>query len=85
MSDLVIDVEDVVGAGNIVFLRTSSHGTHTGELFGIPGSGRAVSYSGIATYYLEDGKITHELFNDDLFALMQTISAAGDTPLPRAS
>ena len=85
MSDLVIDVEDVVGAGNIVFLRTSSHGTHTGELFGIPGSGRAVSYSGIATYYLEDGKITHEWFNDDLFALMQTISAAGDTPLPRAS
>jgi len=76
MPDLEIDVEDAVGAGNIVFLRTSSHGTHTGELFGIPGSGRAVSYTGIATYYLADGRITREWFNDDMFALLQTISPA---------
>jgi len=76
MPDLEIDVEAAVGAGNIVFLRTSSHGTHTGELFGIPGSGRAVSYTGIATYYLADGRITREWFNDDMFALLQTISPA---------
>jgi NTE family protein len=85
MSDLEIDVEDVVGAGDVVFLRTSSHGTHTGELFGIPGTGRPVSYKGIATYYLADGKIAHEWFNDDMFALMQTISPAVDAPLSQAS
>ena len=85
MSDLVIDVEDVVGQGDIVFLRTSSHGTHTGELFGIPGSGRPVSYKGIATYYLADGKITREWFNDDMFALMNTVSPALETPILRAS
>ena len=85
MSDLVIDVEDVVGQGDIVFLRTSSHGTHTGELFGIPGSGRAVRYKGIATYYLADGKITREWFNDDMFALMQTINSVVDSPLSEAS
>ena len=76
MPDLEINVEDIVGEGNTVFLRTSSHGTHTGELLGIPGSGRAVTYKGIATYYLADGKITHEWFNDDMFALLQTISPA---------
>jgi steroid delta-isomerase-like uncharacterized protein len=85
MSDLEIDVEDVVGAGDVVFLRTSSHGTHTGELFGIPGTGRPVSYKGIATYYLADGKIAREWFNDDMFALMQTISPAVDAPLSQAS
>ena len=85
MSDLVIDVEDVVGQGDIVFLRTSSHGTHTGDLFGIPGSGRPVSYTGIATYYLADGRITREWFNDDMFALMQIINAPGDAPLSQAS
>ena len=85
MSDLVIDVEDVVGEGDIVFLRTRSHGTHTGELFGIPGSGRAVSYKGIATYYLAEGKIAHEWFNDDMFALMNTISPAVETAVPQAS
>jgi len=78
MPDLQIDVEDVVGAGDIVFLRTSSHGTHLGELFGIPGTGRPVSYKGIATYYLADGKITREWFNDDMFALLQTISPTAD-------
>jgi steroid delta-isomerase-like uncharacterized protein len=85
MSDLVIDVEDVVGEGDIVFLRTSSQGTHTGELFGIPGSGRPVSYKGIATYYLADGKITREWFNDDMFALMNTIRPAVETAVPQAS
>jgi steroid delta-isomerase-like uncharacterized protein len=84
MSDLVINVEDVVGAGDVVFLRTSSHGTHTGDLFGLPASGRPVSYKGIATYYLADGKITREWFNDDMFALMNIINPM-DAPLPRAS
>ena len=85
MSDLVIDVEDVVGQGDIVFLRTSSHGTHTGELFGIPASGRPVSYKGIATYYLAEGKITREWFNDDMFAVMRTINSAVDAPLSQTS
>jgi steroid delta-isomerase-like uncharacterized protein len=85
MSDLVIDVEDVVGQGDIVFLRTSSHGTHTGELFGVPGSGRPVSYKGIATYYLADGKITREWFNDDMFALINTINSTVDSPLFQVS
>ena len=85
MSDLVIDVEDVIGAGDIVFMRTSSYGTHTGELFWIPGSGRPVHYKGIATYYLADGKITREWFNDDMFALMNTISPAVESPVPQAS
>jgi steroid delta-isomerase-like uncharacterized protein len=85
MPDLVIDVEDVVGAGDIVFLRTSSHGTHAGELFGVPGSGRAVSYKGIATYYLDGGKITREWFNDDMFALMSIVSPTVGAPLSQAS
>jgi steroid delta-isomerase-like uncharacterized protein len=75
MPDLEIHVEDVVGEGDVVFLRTSSHGTHTGELFGIPGTGRPVNYKGIATYYLADGKITREWCNDDMFALMNTINS----------
>jgi len=85
MPDLQIDVEDVVGAGDVVFLRSRSHGTHTGELFGVPGTGRAVAYTGIATYSLTDGRITHEWFNDDMYALMETIGSPVDAPLSRAS
>jgi steroid delta-isomerase-like uncharacterized protein len=85
MPDLQIDVEDVVGSGDIVFLRTSSHGTHAGDLFGVPGTGRPVSYKGIATYYLADGTITREWFNEDMFALMNIISATVTVPVSRAS
>jgi steroid delta-isomerase-like uncharacterized protein len=84
MPDLNIQVEDVVGEGNVVFLRTSSRGSHTGELFGIHGSGRTVSYEGITTYHLADGKITHEWFNDDMFALIQTIRDPTGAAAPRA-
>ncbi len=84
MPDLKIKVEDVVGEGDVVFLRTSSRGTHTGELFGIAGSGRAVSYKGIATYHLADGKLTHEWFNDDMFTLIQTIAPDSRTPSSKA-
>ncbi len=66
MPDLEITVDDVVGDGDVVFVRTTSHGTHTGELFGIPGTGRTVEYTGIATYRVEDGRITYEWFNDDV-------------------
>ena len=85
MPDLRIDVEDVAGAGDVVFLRTSSRGTHTGELFGTPGTGRVVSYQGISTYYLADGKITHEWCNEDRFALMQAVDPVVDDSLSRAS
>jgi predicted ester cyclase len=78
MPDLGIRVEDVVGEGDVVFLRSSSHGTHAGELFGVAGSGRPVDYNGIATYRVVDGRITYEWFNDDMFALMQAISPDAD-------
>ena len=51
-------VEDVVVEGDKVVVRLSAWGTHTGEIFGIPPTGREVSQTGIAIYRLADGKIT---------------------------
>lgn len=50
-------VEDVIVEGDKVVVRLSAWGTHTGELFGVPPTGREVSQTGIAIYRLVDGKI----------------------------
>lgn len=75
MPDLQISVEEVVAHGDTVFLRSRSTATHTGELFGIPPTGRKVTYVGVCAYHLANGKMTHEWFNDDMFSLMQVLTA----------
>jgi predicted ester cyclase len=50
-------VEDVIVEGDKVVVRLSAWGTHTGEIFGVPPTGREVFQNGIAIYRLVDGKI----------------------------
>ena len=50
-------LEDVIVEGDKVVVRLSAWGTHTGEIFGVPPTGRQVSQTGIAIYRIVDGKI----------------------------
>ena len=43
-SDQRWDVHDVIGEGDVVATRVTHHGRHTGELMGIPPTGREVAY-----------------------------------------
>lgn len=72
--DLHITVEDVLASGDIAIMRSSSRGRHTGEFMGIPATGRTVSYAGINTFRFAGGKIVEEWFNDDMHALMRSIT-----------
>jgi predicted ester cyclase len=74
MPDLQITIEDIVGAGDTLIMRSVSRATHTGELFGIPPSGRKLVYTGVSTYQVVGGKLAVEWFNDDLFTLMQQLT-----------
>jgi len=58
--------------------------SHTGQLFGIDGSGHVVHYERIATYHRVDGRITHEWSKDDIFTLMQTINPHAGAAAPKA-
>lgn len=51
------EIRDIFGNGNKVVARIYSKATHTGELFGIPPTGKQVELEGIAIYRIEDGKI----------------------------
>jgi steroid delta-isomerase-like uncharacterized protein len=68
-------IDDLLADGDKVVAQTTMTGTHHGEFFGIPATGRAVSVSGIHVLTLRDGRIVlHQGVNDDL-GLMRQIGA----------
>jgi steroid delta-isomerase-like uncharacterized protein len=76
MPDLQVSVADIVAAGDTVIMRSVSRATHTGEQLGVPASGHELGYTGISTYRVVGGKLAVEWFNDDMFTLMQQLTAA---------
>jgi steroid delta-isomerase-like uncharacterized protein len=50
-------IEDLVAEGDRVVARISARATHTGDLFGHPPSGKAVTMTAIAIYRIVDGRI----------------------------
>jgi steroid delta-isomerase-like uncharacterized protein len=50
-------VEELIGEGEKVVARLTYTGTHRGELFGFPGTGRGITYQGIAIFQFREGKI----------------------------
>lgn len=73
-------IEDLVAEGDRVAARISARGTHTGELFGHPPTGRAVALTGITIYRLVAGRIVERWSEHGLGVLDQLgIPAPGPT------
>lgn len=67
-------VEDVVAEGDRVVVRWSQTGTHVGEFFGAPGSGRSFVGGGIDIYRMaEDGRLAEHWHQVDLFGLLSQL------------
>ena len=76
-------VEDLIAEGDKVGARLTYRGTHQGELFGIAATGKQVTYSGMAIFRIEAGKIAEGWVIGDTLALSQqlgAVPAAGETP-----
>ena len=71
--DLEIRIEDQVAEGDRVASRWSARGTHQGELFGIPPTGKESRVSGITIDRIQNGKIVESHDNWDTFGLMQQL------------
>ncbi|OGO51586.1 MAG: hypothetical protein A2Z32_13365, partial [Chloroflexi bacterium RBG_16_69_14] len=54
--DLTITIDSSVLDGDLVSTRWTGSGTHTGELMGVPATGRQVSVSGIDICRVSDGR-----------------------------
>lgn len=51
------EIDDILGTTDRVAVRYTSRGTHTGELFGVAPTGRALTTPGIEIYRFENGRI----------------------------
>jgi steroid delta-isomerase-like uncharacterized protein len=70
--DLNWGINDLIAEGDRVVARTTMTGTHLGELFGIPPTGKRISMYGVHILRIADGKIAeHWGSNDDLGLMRQ--------------
>jgi predicted ester cyclase len=77
-SDLRFDVEHVVAEDDLVALRVTMRGRHTGALRSLPPTGRSVAMSQSHWYRFESGLIVEHWANrDDLGLLAQLGLAPG--------
>ncbi len=70
--DLHVTIDDLMAEGDKVTKRWTIHATHTGDLSGIPPTGKRITLSGLELFRLANGKIA-ECWNayDNLSLLQQ--------------
>ena len=73
--DIHITAEDFVSEGDRVAGRFEAQGTHNGEFFGVPATGKPVAFSGINIMRITDGKIVEHWVQYDTLGIMQQIGA----------
>jgi predicted ester cyclase len=80
--DSYFTVEDMVAEGDKVVTRKTFHGTHEGELMGIPPTGRSVSMELIDIVRIAEGKVVEHWSVGDNLGMMQQLGIVpkpGDT------
>jgi len=80
--DLRFSVVAVIVEKNKVVTRWTAHGTHQGELLGMPATGKSTTVTGIAVDRIADGKIAESWLIFDQFGLMQQL---GVIPMPEVA
>jgi predicted ester cyclase len=68
--DLHPALQDIFGQGNEVVVRLIVTGTQSGNLLGIPASGRPLRWDAVDVYQLKGGKISQEWAAEDLTAIL---------------
>jgi steroid delta-isomerase-like uncharacterized protein len=71
--DMEITIEDQIAEGDKVVTRFTSRGTHQGELWGIPATGREVEVRSVSTNRIEGGKIAEHWTSADQLGMMQQL------------
>ena len=75
IEDVDLTFEDQIAEGDLVVTRWSSVFTHTGELFGVPATGKRVQQSGIMIYRITDGKVVEQWAEANMLGLMRQLGA----------
>ena len=79
--DMQLTFEDMIAEGEKVVIRGAFSGTHQGELFGIPATGKRVTQTSIFIFRLVKGEIVEGWYATNGPDLMQQL---GVLPAPQA-
>jgi steroid delta-isomerase-like uncharacterized protein len=79
--DIEYTIDDVIVAGNKMGLRWHGTGTHRGDYFGIPPTGRPLQYDGITLYELRGDKIARIWVSANMLGVVRDLGAGAE---PRA-
>lgn len=71
--DLQLTVEDILADEDRVVTRWTMRGTHQGEFFGIPATGRQVAVTGMDIWRIADGKAAEHWDSIDNLGMLQQL------------
>lgn len=72
-SNIEFTIVDVFGQGDKIMKHWNFKGTHSGDFFGIPATGKMVDIDGVTLVKMKNGKITQEQDFMDNMAFMQQL------------
>jgi len=71
--DSHVTFEELIGTGDTVVGRWRATGTHTGQLPGVPPTGKPIAIGGITIYRFSDGKIVEAWEQLDMLGMWQQL------------
>ncbi len=66
-------IEDVIAEGDRVVVRWTNSGTHVGEFFGAPATGKSFTIAGVDIYRIQDGKMAEHWHVVDQLSMLQQL------------
>jgi len=71
--DMRFSVDEVLAEGDRVLLRWQASGTHTGDLQGIPATGKATSGPGMSILHFRNGKVIDDFCIWDTLGMLRQL------------
>ena len=68
-------IEDIIAEGDVVWVRLTYTGTHTGEFFGLAPTGNKITATAVAIYRIVNGKLVEGRFITDALGMNKQIGA----------
>jgi steroid delta-isomerase-like uncharacterized protein len=73
--DIQWTLEEMVAEGDKIAARFTMRGTHRGNFFGVPPTGKTISVQAMNIYRLSGGQFVEEYGQPDMLGLLQQIGA----------
>jgi steroid delta-isomerase-like uncharacterized protein len=73
MPDFHTQIDELIAEGDKVVARITMTGTHSGDFWGMPATGKQVKFTGIYIARIADGKIVEHWGEEDGISLLQQL------------